>query len=71
MIIFLNLADQRWYRAQVLEIVDINKYLVSYIDYGNREHVVKNKLRNIPTEFLKLRRQSFECSLAGKFKYLK
>ena len=54
--------DGSWCRAVVLSIAD-SKVVVQFPDYGNKEIISADKLRVIPSSFLKLPFQAVCCSL--------
>ncbi|KAG9268696.1 tudor domain-containing protein 6-like [Astyanax mexicanus] len=56
-----------WYRAHVLNHqLNSSQVDVRLIDYGQRLKVPLQDLRPIDSEFLKLKRQAFQCSLFNK-----
>lgn len=55
--------DERWYRAEVLEIND-NLAELYYVDYGDTEKVALADLYELKVNFLKLHFQAIECFLA-------
>jgi len=64
-------VDGKWYRAFVKEVV-VDEYdplqsklEVFFVDYGDEE--IKNQcdVYNLNSQFLRLRHQAIECSLAG------
>ncbi|XP_076298392.1 protein tudor-like isoform X2 [Lasioglossum baleicum] len=56
--------DSRWYRATVKSIEKDNA-TVQFLDYGNTETVVFDKIKVIQKEFLKLPIQAVHCKLFG------
>ncbi|XP_076658151.1 protein tudor isoform X2 [Halictus rubicundus] len=56
--------DLRWYRAIVKSIERYNA-TVQFLDYGNIETVVFDKIKVIQKEFLKLPIQAIHCKLFG------
>ena len=55
--------DNLWYRAKV-DIINNNGTLkVTYIDFGNYEDVVLDKVRRVKEEFIKFPRQALRLSL--------
>ncbi|XP_053524638.1 tudor domain-containing protein 1 [Artibeus jamaicensis] len=56
-------GDGNWYRALVKEIAPNGNVKVHFVDYGNMEEVTADKLRTIPSEFLKLPFQGVQCWL--------
>ncbi|XP_036919714.1 tudor domain-containing protein 1 [Sturnira hondurensis] len=56
-------GDGNWYRALVKEIAPNGNVKVHFVDYGNIEEVTEDKLRMIPSEFLKLPFQGVQCWL--------
>lgn len=63
-------GDDKWYRAEVKNIKtnDCNdnetKVDLYYVDYGDSEFLNKSEIYQLRTDFLKLRFQAIECSLA-------
>lgn len=55
----------RWYRAQVLALLEDGSAEVFYVDYGDKETVGKERLRTIPEKFQQLSFQAIECQLAN------
>jgi tudor domain-containing protein 2 len=62
--------DDKWYRARVtgvtLDDYEVEESQVSlyYLDYGDSDTCRKKELCSLRTDFLKLRYQAIECSLA-------
>ncbi|XP_076034852.1 tudor domain-containing 6-like isoform X2 [Oratosquilla oratoria] len=56
-------ADEGWYRARVLSLLDDEKCMVHYIDYGNVESTYCEALRELPAYFLELEPQAIGCIL--------
>lgn len=63
--------EDQWYRAEVknVKINDCNdnetQVNVYYVDYGDSELLSKSEICQLRTDFLKLRFQAIECSLAN------
>lgn len=57
--------DGRWYRAEVISIVNSTMCQVVYVDYGDVEIISKNYMFELRTDMLSLRQQAVECSLAN------
>ncbi|XP_054268565.1 tudor and KH domain-containing protein homolog [Macrosteles quadrilineatus] len=62
--------DNKWYRAEVKAIVkgdcdDEDQVDLYYVDYGDKEFHLKSEILQLRTDFLKLRFQAIECSLAN------
>ncbi|XP_066475827.1 tudor domain-containing protein 1 isoform X2 [Tiliqua scincoides] len=58
-------GDGKWYRALVKEATSSGTFKVQFVDYGNREEVTLDKLRQISSVFLRLPFQAVRCQLAG------
>lgn len=58
-------SSTRWYRAQVLALLEDGSAEVFYVDYGDKETVGKERLRAIPEKFQQLSFQAIECQLAN------
>jgi len=43
-------ADDTWYRARVLKVMDNNEYKVQYVDYGNTEVIPGSRIRRLDPE---------------------
>lgn len=62
--------DNKWYRAEVktIKVNDCNdnepQVDLYYVDYGDSEFLNKSEIYQLRTDFLKLRFQAIECSLA-------
>lgn len=62
--------DDKWYRARVTELVpddyDIEESQVTlyYLDYGDSDTLRKKEVCSLRADFLKLRYQAIECSIA-------
>lgn len=69
-------VDNKWYRAQVLEIIEpkevikdledlsLVKIIVKYIDYGNDEDMTIGDLRQLPEDLLGVPAHAIKCHLA-------
>ncbi|KAK7861623.1 hypothetical protein R5R35_010127 [Gryllus longicercus] len=64
-------VDKKWYRARVVK-VNYDEYNpgdsevdIYFVDYGDSEIVPQNQLLRLRTDFLQLRFQAIECSLAN------
>lgn len=55
--------DNQWYRAEVID--DHDTHTVYFVDYGDECLVEKEHICELRTDFLSLRFQAIECSLAG------
>ena len=62
--------DDKWYRARVTEVtlddydVEDSQILLYYLDYGDSDTRRKKDVCSMRTDFLKLKYQAIECSLA-------
>jgi len=57
-------ADDTWYRAKVLKVLDNNEYRVQYVDYGNSEVIPGSRIRRLASELKELPHQATEAVLA-------
>lgn len=57
--------DNTWYRARVLECPEPGKILVQYVDFGNSELILPDKIRPMKDEFFALPAQALKFSLAN------
>lgn len=58
--------DMKWYRARVIATEPDNElYEVFFVDFGDVEKVDAKKVLELRTDFLGLRLQAIECSLAN------
>ncbi|XP_077205936.1 tudor domain-containing protein 1 isoform X2 [Paroedura picta] len=57
--------DNQWYRASILSYVSEKTVLVGYIDFGNFEVLLLNRLRPIIPKLMELPMQAMKCTLAG------
>ncbi|NXQ76446.1 TDRD1 protein, partial [Quiscalus mexicanus] len=57
--------DGNWYRAVVQNVSSDGSVRVSFVDYGNTEHVPRDNIRQISSSFLKLPFQAIKCWLSG------
>ncbi|XP_076663373.1 tudor and KH domain containing protein papi isoform X2 [Andrena cerasifolii] len=57
--------DERWYRAEVISDPDDGQCEVYFVDYGDHEVVQIDCVLELRTDFLSLRLQAVECSLAN------
>jgi hypothetical protein len=55
--------DNRYYRAKI-DSISHSVAHITFIDYGNSEQVPVSSLRQIPSDFLHLPMQAFECFLS-------
>lgn len=56
--------DERWHRAKIITSdPDNNRVQVLYVDFGNKEWVTQERVRQIQKEFLYLPFQAVECRL--------
>ncbi|NWX01980.1 TDRD1 protein, partial [Caloenas nicobarica] len=58
-------SDGNWYRALVQNVTSDGSVKVCFVDYGNVEEVPMDKIRQIPSSFLKLPFQGIKCWLSG------
>ncbi|XP_056626463.1 tudor domain-containing protein 1 isoform X2 [Triplophysa dalaica] len=58
-------GDGQWYRAMVLEVCEVDKARVYFVDYGNSCEVESSQLKAISQFLLKLPYQAIRCWLAG------
>jgi tudor domain-containing protein 2 len=62
--------DDKWYRARVTEVklddyeAEESQVALYYLDYGDSDMCCKKELCSLRADFLKLRYQAIECSLA-------
>lgn len=62
--------DDKWYRARVTELmlddydIEESKVTLYYLDYGDTDICQKKEVCSLRADFLKLRYQAVECSLA-------
>ena len=57
--------DKKWYRAKVISCLDDGKYAVHFIDFGDQEKLTPKNILELRTDFLSLRVQAMEVSLAN------
>ncbi|KYM94515.1 Tudor and KH domain-containing protein [Cyphomyrmex costatus] len=57
--------DNKWYRAEVISIIESFEYKVFFVDYGDLEIVSIDDILELRTDMLSLRLQAVECSLAN------
>lgn len=58
--------DARWYRSEVISGPDKDgEYQVFFLDFGDRATVPRSDILELRTDFLSLRLQAIECSLAN------
>ncbi|KAJ8680678.1 hypothetical protein QAD02_016465 [Eretmocerus hayati] len=58
-------VDNKWYRGEVIDDLQNNLYNVYFVDFGDKEKVDHEGIFELRTDFLSLRYQAIECSLAG------
>ena len=58
-------ADDMWYRAQIVGLINEETIQVRFSDYGNEEPRPFNSIKVIKEEFLTLPPQAFHCILSG------
>lgn len=58
-------VDEKWYRAEVLSLPVDGFCELYFVDYGDYEKVDTSFILELPTNFLSLRVQAVECSLAN------
>jgi tudor domain-containing protein 2 len=62
--------DDKWYRARVTEVtvddydIEESQVVLYYLDYGDTDTRQKKDVCSLRADFLKLRYQAIECSLA-------
>jgi hypothetical protein len=56
--------NKKWCRAMV-EYVNGDEILIFLVDYGHRQNVLKNCLRQLPACFMKFPAQAIKCHLEG------
>ncbi|CAD6216288.1 GSCOCG00004439001-RA-CDS [Cotesia congregata] len=56
--------DNRFYRAEVIAVMD-DGFNIHFLDYGDHEIIEGTDLYELRTDFLSLRFQALECSLAN------
>lgn len=57
--------DEKWYRAEVFAEIGENQYEVYFVDYGDHQKLTLENMMELRTDFLSLRLQAIECSLAN------
>lgn len=57
--------DNKWYRAEVINVVEDSQYEVFFVDYGDLEVLSIDNVFELRTDMLSLRLQAVECSLAN------
>ncbi|XP_068980197.1 tudor and KH domain-containing protein homolog [Bombus flavifrons] len=57
--------NKQWYRAEVISLPANDQCEVFYLDYGDHEIIHHNCVLELRTDFLSLRLQAIECSLAN------
>ncbi|XP_017880177.1 tudor and KH domain-containing protein homolog isoform X2 [Ceratina calcarata] len=57
--------DEQWYRGEIISITEDNRYDVYFVDYGDHELVNFEYVYELRTDFLSLKWQAIECSLAN------
>ncbi|CAL7951693.1 unnamed protein product [Xylocopa violacea] len=57
--------DEQWYRAEVISTPEYGQCDVYFVDYGDHETVQLDSILELRTDFLSLRLQAIECSLAN------
>ncbi|XP_071875523.1 tudor and KH domain containing protein papi [Bombus fervidus] len=57
--------NNQWYRAEVISLSTDDKCEVFYLDYGDHEIVHHNSVLELRTDFLSLRLQAIECTMAN------
>lgn len=48
--------DKLFYRAKILKKIDVIRYRVQFIDYGNEENVTLSNMVSLPTQFIEVSR---------------
>ncbi|OAD59809.1 Tudor and KH domain-containing protein [Eufriesea mexicana] len=57
--------DKQWYRAEVISTPEDGQCEVYFVDYGDHEMVQIDSVLKLRTDFLSLKLQAVECSLAN------
>lgn len=57
--------DNKWYRAEVVEVMDDSECEVFFVDFGDLEVLFIDNIFELRTDMLSLRLQAVECSLAN------
>lgn len=57
--------NKQWYRAEVISLPGSNQCEVFYLDYGDHEIIHPSCIVELRTDFLSLRLQAIECSMAN------
>ncbi|XP_076164200.1 tudor and KH domain containing protein papi [Ptiloglossa arizonensis] len=57
--------DEQWYRAEVISTPEDGQCEVYFVDYGDHEIIQLDYVLELRTDFLSLRLQAIECSLAN------
>lgn len=57
--------DEQWYRAEVISEPKDGQCEVYFVDYGDHEVLQVDHIFELRTDFLSLRLQAIECSLAN------
>lgn len=57
--------DGKWYRAEVISIINSAMCQIFFVDYGDLEIISKDDIFELCTDMLSLRQQAVECSLAN------
>lgn len=57
--------DNKWYRGEIVAALENQRYNVYFVDFGDQDVVDEKYIFELRTDFLGLRFQAIECSLAG------
>ncbi|KAL0128829.1 hypothetical protein PUN28_003898 [Cardiocondyla obscurior] len=57
--------DNKWYRAEVISVINSSEYQVFFVDYGDVDQIFEADICELRTDMLSLRHQALECSLAN------
>lgn len=57
--------DNKWYRGEIVAKLEDQIYDVYFVDFGDQDKVEEKHIFELRTDFLSLRVQAIECSLAG------
>ena len=57
--------NKQWYRAEVISLPTNDQCEVFYLDYGDHEIIDRISILELRTDFLSLRLQAVECSMAN------
>lgn len=57
--------NKQWYRAEIISTPENDQCEIFFVDYGDREVVNLDSVLELRTDFLRLRLQAVECSMAN------